>query len=542
MLGYVERSSISGERAALTEQLTRDADVLKRMLSETHSRINALTPIYRLPPEVLMEVFSTLAEVEPPYIHYHIRTLGWIHVTHVCRTWRALCLRHTSLWARSIGRLPRALPTFLERAGDHVRLHFHLQEGWSNFAYTKTENHSLRTATVGSELASRASRIKTLQWHADSGIEASIIGSTLYSRQFDVLEELYVNLPRIIWSSANMAVSDVKLRLRATALRVLVFTRFFVWFSAPQLTSLTLQKLECPIRTILQIALECPLLESLYLAFLENLRIEDETTSHSSVRLLHLEHLDLDLAISGREMVDLIACLDVPRETRIRIRLVTLLEAQDYLLFDKLVKMTTSQDEESSIQLIASSLSMTTPRRPGTPWRVKWMVAFEDMSDLFYHLPSTSFGHHLQRVTHLAIIPDNHSTADDWERVFHLFPRVHTLEFCNHDRETSTLYSDHEVFDALSRCFDKQGHPYSHPPLPELLTLSLSPDVPPETIWLENTVVECLRTRAFANARPVHSLSMTSLNEEPEVTRALRDHRRKDQTFWKTFRPIGGDF
>ncbi|KZV61716.1 hypothetical protein PENSPDRAFT_556012, partial [Peniophora sp. CONT] len=71
---------------------------------------NAFAPINTFPPELLTMIFSFAVDVDPHRQH----VLG--SVTHVCKNWRDICMKTPSLWAHSLGRLPRALPVFLERA------------------------------------------------------------------------------------------------------------------------------------------------------------------------------------------------------------------------------------------------------------------------------------------------------------------------------------------------------------------------------------------------------------------------------------------
>src|SRR5712671_178684 len=55
---------------------------------------NMLVPISILPAEILARIFHFSASSEQPYS----RSLGWIHVTHVCRRWRQIALDDSTLW------------------------------------------------------------------------------------------------------------------------------------------------------------------------------------------------------------------------------------------------------------------------------------------------------------------------------------------------------------------------------------------------------------------------------------------------------------
>jgi len=55
---------------------------------------NMLVPISILPAEILARIFHFSASSEQPYS----RSLGWVHVTHVCRRWRQIALDDPTLW------------------------------------------------------------------------------------------------------------------------------------------------------------------------------------------------------------------------------------------------------------------------------------------------------------------------------------------------------------------------------------------------------------------------------------------------------------
>ncbi|KZV61712.1 hypothetical protein PENSPDRAFT_592456, partial [Peniophora sp. CONT] len=112
------------ERSQIVQLLRQDSNALREMLRETNAQLNALAPIGRLPPEILGTIFTLVAKAEPPqYASKSIKgDLGWVRLSHICRAWRDLCIDTPSLWGRAIGRLPRALPVFMERAGKHVPL------------------------------------------------------------------------------------------------------------------------------------------------------------------------------------------------------------------------------------------------------------------------------------------------------------------------------------------------------------------------------------------------------------------------------------
>ncbi|KAI0042471.1 hypothetical protein FA95DRAFT_1500047, partial [Auriscalpium vulgare] len=87
---------------ALQEEEDALLQVKGATLSALRSRRNAYSPIYRLPAEVMAEIFSHLAAAYRPDSDRGWITkfsYGWILVTWVSRLWRQLALAHTSLWA-----------------------------------------------------------------------------------------------------------------------------------------------------------------------------------------------------------------------------------------------------------------------------------------------------------------------------------------------------------------------------------------------------------------------------------------------------------
>ena len=71
------------------------------------TRRSFLSPISRIPLEILTRIFHFLALEEPPCSDE--QGLGWIRATHVCRLWRLVALGDSTLWARIVG-----LPTDTE--------------------------------------------------------------------------------------------------------------------------------------------------------------------------------------------------------------------------------------------------------------------------------------------------------------------------------------------------------------------------------------------------------------------------------------------
>ncbi|KAI0045364.1 hypothetical protein FA95DRAFT_1476973, partial [Auriscalpium vulgare] len=84
--------------------LEQDLQQLLAIKTIIDGRLNALTPIARLPSEILARIFSFAARAEPIPGGYSTspasKRMGWIKVTHVCHYWREVALAHPALWER----------------------------------------------------------------------------------------------------------------------------------------------------------------------------------------------------------------------------------------------------------------------------------------------------------------------------------------------------------------------------------------------------------------------------------------------------------
>ncbi|TFK54116.1 hypothetical protein OE88DRAFT_1805912 [Heliocybe sulcata] len=81
-------------------ELDRQINERIKELSKLRSQRNGITPISKLPPEVLTQIFSICSQMEPfgPPYPYGPTTPPWIKITHVCRHWREIALNCSSLW------------------------------------------------------------------------------------------------------------------------------------------------------------------------------------------------------------------------------------------------------------------------------------------------------------------------------------------------------------------------------------------------------------------------------------------------------------
>ena len=90
-------SSSSISTTGLFKQIDGKISALREALSSLREW-RRLPPVSRLPPELLVSIFSLLAADEAPTVRYTI-SLGWIVVSHVCSHWRRVALDSPVLWA-----------------------------------------------------------------------------------------------------------------------------------------------------------------------------------------------------------------------------------------------------------------------------------------------------------------------------------------------------------------------------------------------------------------------------------------------------------
>ncbi|KAI0718114.1 hypothetical protein C8Q72DRAFT_153835 [Fomitopsis betulina] len=124
---HVDHDSLTRLRLTLTAiMVTREAlEQQKAYHSECiriiNTQLNALAPVSKLPPELLSNIFLDVAvrgSADPP--RGQSRMVGrWIHVTHVCRSWRETALQCAPLWSHlHSSDSPKCIEEFLARSRD----------------------------------------------------------------------------------------------------------------------------------------------------------------------------------------------------------------------------------------------------------------------------------------------------------------------------------------------------------------------------------------------------------------------------------------
>ncbi|KZV62513.1 hypothetical protein PENSPDRAFT_739305 [Peniophora sp. CONT] len=235
---------------------------LELLLLDARARRNAtIPPICRLPPEIISEIFDRVAVEEQPYPPvdklkkkgsekehehgllsdrlaakryweqaFHPGSLGWIRLTHVCRSWRELLLGRKTLWAGALGRLPSADTELLQRSGNHAPLFV---------SAARTRFHTCKATTIVPLLANlpssdRLSSLRLIEMHRSPKLIRSV--EALCSRRWENLQILEINFLSTRIPTRQTLMST----LVAPSLRIARFEGYFIPFISTSLVQLSL--------------------------------------------------------------------------------------------------------------------------------------------------------------------------------------------------------------------------------------------------------------------------------------------------------------
>ncbi|VDB99872.1 unnamed protein product [Peniophora sp. CBMAI 1063] len=116
-LGQRVASSARQPSAHAQAELDRDIEEALRAVSTLRMARNSLSPIYRLPSDVLSVVFYFCTINNPALPNRTPTTGGWLAVTWVCSLWREVALHTPSLWVKIPLKAGQSVAEiFLERA------------------------------------------------------------------------------------------------------------------------------------------------------------------------------------------------------------------------------------------------------------------------------------------------------------------------------------------------------------------------------------------------------------------------------------------
>lgn len=226
---------------------------------------NATLPISRLLiPEIFSGIIHLALDDDPPlFIDEEVFESGdsgaisyWrrerhlgvaVVASHVCFTWRVLCIGTPSLWARQIGRIPNAVSDFLERSG-HALLDI---EDYQNSRFW------LSSPRID------PARVRSLDiiWsdepeNAAHALLDVLTGNLLNARRLDI----YISC-----EGYRRSLQHMKALSETPNLAELSFSGVYANFSAPRLTSLQLNNSSIGLSQLLGALRTTPMLRSIEL-------------------------------------------------------------------------------------------------------------------------------------------------------------------------------------------------------------------------------------------------------------------------------------
>ncbi|KZV70324.1 hypothetical protein PENSPDRAFT_752643 [Peniophora sp. CONT] len=107
-------SEVAAIQAVLSEVQVHRQCQRRTWREQRNARLSATR---YLPPELLGHIFMHLADISRETSQAHRLSSRWIHVSHVCRHWRAIALNTSALWSEISTSMPRPCwDTFLARS------------------------------------------------------------------------------------------------------------------------------------------------------------------------------------------------------------------------------------------------------------------------------------------------------------------------------------------------------------------------------------------------------------------------------------------
>ncbi|VDC07178.1 unnamed protein product [Peniophora sp. CBMAI 1063] len=498
------------DRVKVVNRLRLEADMLRHALNMTVATINTLSPLPELPPEILAIIFSFAADIDP---HRRV-ALGWVRVTHVCKSWRELALSITSLWNRELGNQShRSFPTFLERAGENTPLHFNRETAAaSGLAHDEQPYQALRD---------HSGRVASLKWVI--GADSFTLVQILADCPFHALTHLDLNSD-LHREARNITVILLLEDLHLPALRTLHQHNIFLPIRAPGLLTMTMTGSPFQPMNVRQALEKFPLVQNV------SIRVThikpDQSEGGPPLELVHLKHLELAVRVgSGSIMHRFLCSLSVPDTACVTIRRLPLVDANDLSPIEEAFGMAADEDGELALAFTGKTMILYTIRRVDELQLPKVAVSFDKVasSTLVEVLRTGLVDQYLKRVTHLSLWPSPTYTSEDWATIFHHIHEVRTLTFTPHiPHQRASLRA---VFEALGKVPGSQSQPELSPcPLPNLLSITLEHDVRPSKaiVSLQDDVLSCLQSRAEVGALQLQGIFFESYEEEAVVADRLR--------------------
>ncbi|VDB94280.1 unnamed protein product [Peniophora sp. CBMAI 1063] len=518
----------------LAAQLAQDADALTRLglvASKFRTAVNATRPVSRLPQELFRMIVLYVVELEPPFPPKGERdasgviwddedavvyptlarmkrrpTLGWISLTHVSKAWRENIIGDPSLWARSIGLLPKAIPEFIRRASGMRALDLTIRA-----ALTKERLQSL--------LRLPTSHIRSISWTfnsktARSHLKSMIAGS---SRKLRTLETL-----RCAYIPASYSQPETY-TVYAPSLRRIELTGLLLDFDAPNLVHLTLDhppRDSFDVTAMLNILSSCSRLETASVKTVYNVAYKDAMLQGRSVVVLkHLQRLSIAAPFTGHDLIKIMRLIRPASNASIDIRPGGLYTAEDFAIVKSMMSAPWRVGQVQSMRFEErGALTLFWEKLPDAPDSGGSVTISTGLG-----LRSLSTAHVkecLQDVMEL-IITDKAAAdtfAGGWKSFLNIMPQIKHLKLRSTSDKRSARVVFSRVLEVLSEIPSHPDHP-DQPnlgpvglPLPALSTLTLGPNIGPECLPLD-VLVDKLSRRLDSISTPRSRLRLLTITE-----------------------------
>ncbi|KAJ7155425.1 hypothetical protein C8R43DRAFT_430595 [Mycena crocata] len=302
---HSEITAFSSAKHVASAQRQIDQEIRKSQdsIRALQSRRNSLSPVGRLPPEMLSRIFLFCSNPD---------SLSWIkEVSHICRHWRAVALGCPNLWSIPIFSQPRWADEMLKRS-KMAPLTVKADLTYMTPKMINTLHSSLQISRIGELDVKTGSR--------------SVPEILNLSDTAPYLHSLCLESPR--YAQEHFTLPPTFLNGEAPRLRRLELTRFFMPWDSPLMNNLTHLKIQNPGPTarpsmteLVEALGRMPLLETLELDdALPRIADDVSTLSVPSARtpLPHLKRI-IVANVSALECADTLNHLSYPSNTSIKI-------------------------------------------------------------------------------------------------------------------------------------------------------------------------------------------------------------------------------
>ncbi|KAI0704164.1 hypothetical protein C8Q76DRAFT_221452 [Earliella scabrosa] len=199
--------AVSSSRKVMQDAIAAHALAAVRL----KSAMNSLTPVGKLPEEILALIMLWVAKDAYEAAHTHPHPLRWIRVTHVCHTWRTIALATPALWANIHYTQPDVFRELLARS-KHAPLSIAVNVDVSSVSGSTDswEAECPRTwADIEKILPSELPRMQELRFQAEEQtLQALLKQMSLHTQKLERLflatTDIDVDLPPILPNPGSM--------------------------------------------------------------------------------------------------------------------------------------------------------------------------------------------------------------------------------------------------------------------------------------------------------------------------------------------------